>query len=71
MPKRNSMSNNVVAARGALGAASRHHPEEVEAARRNLAAAKLEQYITAVVAKAPPLTDEQAAKISALLRVGR
>ena len=42
-------------------------PELVEA-RQNLKALKLEEYVSKVVSEAPPLTDEQANKIAALLR---
>ena len=41
---------------------------ELLAARRDLKAAKLEEYVAKVVATAPPLTDEQANKIASLLR---
>lgn len=44
-------------------------PELVEA-RRNLRALRLEEYVTRVVAEAPPLTDEQRERIAALLRAG-
>lgn len=43
---------------------------EVEDARRDLNAAKLEQYIIKVVATAPPLTDNQRAHLASLLREG-
>ena len=39
-------------------------------ARRELAAANLEKYVSEVVAKAPPLTPEQRTRIAALLRAG-
>lgn len=42
-------------------------PELIEA-RRNLKAAKLENYVSRVVAAAPPLTEAQADRIAALLR---
>jgi len=42
-------------------------PELVEA-RQKLKALKLEEYVSKVVAQAPPLTAEQADKIAALLR---
>lgn len=42
-------------------------PELIEA-RRNLKAAKLEEYVARVVAQAPPLSDEQAHRIASLLR---
>ncbi|GAA2082407.1 hypothetical protein GCM10009840_18240 [Pseudolysinimonas kribbensis] len=37
-------------------------------ARRNLKAARLEDYVTKVVADAPPLTPEQRDRIATLLR---
>lgn len=37
-------------------------------ARRNLCAAKLEEYVARVVAEAPPLTEEQANRIASKLR---
>jgi hypothetical protein len=42
-------------------------PDYVDA-RRDLAAANLEQYIERVVAEAPPLTAEQRDKLAAILR---
>ena len=42
-------------------------PELIEA-RRNLKAVKLAEYVTRVVSEAPPLTDEQLERVSALLR---
>lgn len=39
-------------------------------ARRNLKAARLEDHVTAAVATFPPLTDEQADRIAAILRGG-
>lgn len=41
---------------------------EVEDARRDAAAARLTDYVAAVVAEAPPLTDAQRDRIAALLR---
>lgn len=40
-------------------------------ARRDLRAARLEDYVRRVVAEAPPLTDEQKQRIAALLHGGR
>lgn len=40
----------------------------IAAARRELAAAKLEDYITQVVESAPPLTAEQCDRLAVLLR---
>jgi hypothetical protein len=44
-------------------------PELIEA-RRNLAAVNLEERIARAIAAAPPLTDDQRNRISALLRTG-
>lgn len=41
---------------------------DLRIARRNLAAAKLEQYIRETVAEAPPLTVEQRDRLAELLR---
>ncbi|KHL00433.1 hypothetical protein [Sinomonas humi] len=63
------MSSEVVQAKSRLGvAARRRDPEEIAEARRDLAAAKLAQYVERVVSAAPPLTPEQADRIAALLR---
>lgn len=43
---------------------------ELETARRNLRAAKLEEYVQRVVDAAPPLTPEQIDRVSVLLRGG-
>lgn len=39
-------------------------------ARRRLRAAKLEEYVSRVVAEAPPLTQEQLDRVAVLLRPG-
>jgi hypothetical protein len=62
------MSSSVLSARGRLGAAQRNNTPAVPDARRDLAAAKLEQYVAKVVATAPPLTSAQRDRIAALLR---
>lgn len=63
------MASEVLQAKSRLGVASRRHdPEEIAEARRDLAAAKLAQYVERVVAEAPPLSPEQADRIAALLR---
>lgn len=48
---------------------TRHHPgsRELAEARRELAAAKLENFVKKAVDAAPPLTDEQRERIAALL----
>lgn len=69
-------SVSVSKARSRLAVQSKRHKRlgtsethaTVEAARRELAAAKLESYIAAVVAAAPPLTDEQRSRLMRLLR---
>lgn len=39
-------------------------------ARRNLRALRLEEHVREILAKAPPLTDEQRDRIAGLLRAG-
>ncbi len=49
-----------------------HSPDspEIRDARRDLRAARLEDHVAKAVAEAPPFTDEQRARIAALLRAG-
>lgn len=61
------MSKDINKARAQLAVRVRDG-KPVEDARRDLAAAKLEQYISKVVAEAPPLSAEQLDRISCLLR---
>jgi hypothetical protein len=45
------------------------HPEpEITALRRDLRAERLEEHIKSIVDQAPPLTDQQRARIAALLQ---
>jgi hypothetical protein len=44
---------------------------KIKAARANLAAAKLEQFIAKTLADAPPISAEQRAKLARLLDGGR
>lgn len=61
----------VLRARAMLGVAHRRGtPEELTAARRDLAAAVIEKTIRERLADAPPLTPEQAAKLAGLLLGG-
>lgn len=63
------MPSPVLQARARLGVAARTRDlPQIETARRNLAAAKLEDYVARVVAEAPPLTEDQRTRIAALLR---
>lgn len=58
-------------ARNRLASVTRHHPDDTEkitAARRDLAATKIAEYVRKTVDAAPPLTDEQRERIAALLR---
>lgn len=57
-------------ARSKLALAVRNHAPEstIVEARRDLAAAKLEQYIVDTVAAAPPLNEAQRDRLAALLR---
>ena len=65
------MSTSWTAERARIASLSRSRntddPELVEA-RQKLKALKLEEYVKRVVDEAPPLTDEQANRIAALLR---
>jgi hypothetical protein len=57
--------------RARVGALSRdRHPDDPEllAAKRDLAAANIEDYVTRVISAAPPLTDEQRCRLAELLR---
>jgi len=57
--------------RAHLAAKVRHHPDDTEsitALRRDLAAQRLEDYIKATVAAAPPLTADQKTRLALLLR---
>jgi hypothetical protein len=67
----NPLTPAVTTARARVSALKRHHPEGgavVEAAVRDLRATTLEEHIKKVVDSAPPLTDDQRARLSALLR---
>lgn len=59
--------------RGKVAALSRSRSADdpdLAAARRNLKAARLEEYITRMVAAAPPLTAEQRLSLAAILAGG-
>lgn len=67
------ISPPVARARGRVAALSRsrtHDDPDFVEARRNLTAVTLEEHIERVLAKAPPLTDEQAERIAHRLRGG-
>lgn len=65
------MSNPVLAARSRVGVAVRlGDPAAEQNARRELAAAKLAEYIRRTVAEAPELTPEQRERLAVLLRGG-
>ena len=59
---------SVATARGRLAVSTRWHPKENHSdLRRELAAAKLADYVARVVAEAPPLTEDQKHRIASLL----
>jgi hypothetical protein len=61
----------VLSARGRLGFAKRSgNRDAIVTSTRDLAAAKIEQYVENVVATAPPLTADQRDRIAALLGGG-
>lgn len=65
------MSETLYGQRGRVASLSRTRSADdpdLIAARQTLAAAKLEKYVTEVVATAPPLTPEQLSRVAALLR---
>jgi hypothetical protein len=63
------MSTPVLSARGQLGRAQQQgDPDQIQTARRNLAAAKIESYIQRVVSDAPPLSAEQRDRLAAIIR---
>lgn len=63
------MSSEVLKARSAIGVATRRGDHEaILASRQNLAVAKLEAYVSRIVAEAPPLTPEQLDRVAILLR---
>src|SRR4051812_31311771 len=65
------MGHSALSARGKLGATTRRFPNEPDRlaeARRNLAAAKLQDYIERTLADAPPLTDTQRDRLALLLQ---
>ncbi len=59
--------SRALTARNKLAAASRHHPEQVPQRRRDLAEAKIADYVEKVLAEAPPLTPDQRARLAGLL----
>ena len=63
------MASEVFKARSAVAVAVRRGKPSDDA-RRDLAAAKLAQYVERVVAGAPPLTPDQITKIAGLLHAG-
>lgn len=63
--------SRALAARNRLAITARHHsdnPDRITEARRELAAAKIHDYVEKVLAQAPPLTDEQRTRLADLLR---
>lgn len=66
-------TSGTLSARGRVASLSRSRtaddPEFI-AAKRDLAAVKIQQYIERVVADAPPLTDAQRSRLAALLTTG-
>lgn len=63
--------SRALTARNRLAVVAKRQPDDqaaIAAARRDLAAAKLEDYIERVVASAPPLTADQRDRLALLLR---
>ncbi|WP_273733367.1 hypothetical protein [Mycolicibacterium septicum] len=65
------MASRALDARNKLASTARHHsddPSKIDDARRDLAEAKIADYVERVLAAAPPLTDEQRVRLAELLR---
>lgn len=63
------MSTDIYKARSQVAVASRRKDTAgLAAARRDLAAAKLEAYVSRIIAEAPPLSPEQLDRVAVLLR---
>lgn len=61
------MSTRLIVAKSRLGTATRYGtPDEAEAARRDFKEAKIAAYVERVLAEAPPLTDDQRARLASL-----
>lgn len=71
MPLKRNISPDVAQARARVAAYSKRADDDptLVAARQDLKAARLEDYITRAVSDAPPLTDEQSNRLASLLRV--
>lgn len=70
MPKAPSRRISEAGRVAALTRSRPTHDPDLVAARRNLAAAKLEEHIRKAVAGAPPLSAEQREELASLLRGG-
>ncbi len=65
------MDSHVAMQRSRVAVAHRKRDSEaIRTATRDLAAAKLSDYVARVTAEAPPLTNDQCERIAALLRGG-
>ena len=71
MPEGIPVISRALKARNELGVACRHHPDQIEDRRRDLAEAKIADYIEKILAEAPPLTDAQRTALAELLRPAR
>ena len=63
----------VSTARSQVAALKKHHPnggEAVDNAVRDLREIRLREYIERVISQAPPLSDQQKARLAALLQSG-
>jgi hypothetical protein len=65
------MVTRALIARNQLGVACRHYPDQVEDRRRDLAEAKIADYIERVLAEAPPLSLDQRTRLAELLKPAR
>jgi hypothetical protein len=69
MPETVFKGSRLAKARSQVGVAHRKQDvEAIEAARRDFATEKIANYVTKVLAAAPPLSDEQRTRLAELLR---
>jgi hypothetical protein len=63
-----ALGPRTASAKGRLVVSYRHHPDQVDDRKRELAEAKIADFIAKALAAAPPLTDKQLTDLAELLR---
>lgn len=62
------MGTRTASAKGRLMRAHRFTPDQIEDRRRDLAEAKIADFVEKILTSAPPLTDEQRTRLAELLK---